>query len=650
MRSTIGLLEDIGLIKSEIKVYLALLELGSSTTGPIVEKSGASSSKIYEILEKLMQKGLASFVIKSGTKYFEAAEPKRLVDYLKEKKSKLKLQEEELKQLIPELELKKNLSKHKSEATIYKGMKGLETAFYEALDTLKPKDEFLVIGVPSRSDKVNRFFVKWNKERGKRRIQSRQLFDESAKGELQTLPENNPASDIRFHPTGVTTPAAVNVLKDRVIIFPSETGKDPLLISINNKEVAESFRAQFEQLWDQDVKIYRGFESVTNRFASMRDELKKGEEYYTLGATYGKRGERLKKWFVEYHKIRVKRGVIAKLLTVSNDHDEVKKTLSPPSDPGMKFAEIKRLPPNFSSPMQITMYKGNKALMLLFSKDMVCFEIESKQLHDNFKNYFDSLWNQETRVVKGLDAIQDIFEDMLQYNHVDLIGARGYFMDYRPEYINAWEKRAIKKGFTMRNIVDVETKGHRVTILPFMKTQYTIPKEFSASSVFWIYGNKVVISNWVEKEPTAVIIENKNLHDVYKKQFEQLWNQETVRYEGIEGMKIAYFDALDATPEGSVTFVYGASITSKETDEILFEYNKERAKKNVKLKIIFNLDAKSSATTRSAKKEFNPLAEIKFIPYSATPTNFEIFPDRVIMSTATKKDPTTIVIKNKEVV
>ena len=37
------ILETIGLTKAEIKVYSALLELGSSTTGPIVEKSGASS-------------------------------------------------------------------------------------------------------------------------------------------------------------------------------------------------------------------------------------------------------------------------------------------------------------------------------------------------------------------------------------------------------------------------------------------------------------------------------------------------------------------------------------------------------------------------------------------------------------------------------
>ena len=90
------LLRNIGLTDSEIKVYLALIELGSSTKGPIVDKSKVASSKIYELLEKLMQKGLASYVIKSGVKYFESAPPLRLLDYIKEKESKLKQQEQQL--------------------------------------------------------------------------------------------------------------------------------------------------------------------------------------------------------------------------------------------------------------------------------------------------------------------------------------------------------------------------------------------------------------------------------------------------------------------------------------------------------------------------------------------------------------------------
>ena len=131
--------------------------------------------------------------------------------------------------------------------------------------------------------------------------------------------------------------------------------------------------------------------------------------------------------------------------------------------------------------------------------------------------------SQKTKVLKGLDAVQNIFKEMLEAGSCDFIGARGYFMDCRPKYVDEWEKRAIKTGFKMRNIVDPEVKGHRITTLPFVETKYTLQKEFSNLSVFWIYGDKVVISNWMEDEPTVIMIENKNLHKMHKKQFELLW-------------------------------------------------------------------------------------------------------------------------------
>ncbi|MFH1455442.1 MAG: helix-turn-helix domain-containing protein, partial [archaeon] len=66
------LLEEIGLTKGEVKVYLTLLKLGSTTTGKIIDEAQISSGKIYEILDKLIKKGLASYIIKDKTKYFSA--------------------------------------------------------------------------------------------------------------------------------------------------------------------------------------------------------------------------------------------------------------------------------------------------------------------------------------------------------------------------------------------------------------------------------------------------------------------------------------------------------------------------------------------------------------------------------------------------
>ena len=57
----------VGLTDGESKVYLALSQLGSSTVGPIVKKSGIAYSNIYDVLDRLTKKGIVSFVIKSKT-------------------------------------------------------------------------------------------------------------------------------------------------------------------------------------------------------------------------------------------------------------------------------------------------------------------------------------------------------------------------------------------------------------------------------------------------------------------------------------------------------------------------------------------------------------------------------------------------------
>src|SRR5687768_16408835 len=98
-------LRELGLTEGEIKVYLALISLGETTSGPLVDQSGVSLSKVYNILDRLATKGLASHVVKQKTKYFKAADPGRILVYLREKEEALRAQERTLKEIIPQLEL-----------------------------------------------------------------------------------------------------------------------------------------------------------------------------------------------------------------------------------------------------------------------------------------------------------------------------------------------------------------------------------------------------------------------------------------------------------------------------------------------------------------------------------------------------------------
>jgi len=175
------ILEDIGLTKSEIKVYLALLELGPSTKGPVVHKSGVASSKIYYLLEKLMEKGLVSYIIRANVKHFEAVPPRKLLDYVEAKKEKVEIQKENLKKILPQLEMRQFIAMITPEARIFRGMGGARTSFNDILTTLKKGEEYYVLGVSTYTQRFERFVINFHKKRAKCSILCKILVNEVAK-------------------------------------------------------------------------------------------------------------------------------------------------------------------------------------------------------------------------------------------------------------------------------------------------------------------------------------------------------------------------------------------------------------------------------------------------------------------------------------
>ena len=80
------ILEDIGLTTAEIKVYLTLLELGSSTAGPIIEKSGLQNAVVHRAFHSLAEKALITTIKEGKINRYQAIEPKQLLNFIEEKK------------------------------------------------------------------------------------------------------------------------------------------------------------------------------------------------------------------------------------------------------------------------------------------------------------------------------------------------------------------------------------------------------------------------------------------------------------------------------------------------------------------------------------------------------------------------------------
>lgn len=239
------ILEELGLTKGEITVYLTLLKLGETTTGKIIKDAQISSGKIYEILDKLMDKGLASYIIKEKTKYFSAASPNRILDYVHEKEKALKLKEEQLKKELPSLLAVSAKGKKAHETRLFRGLKGIQTAIHEALDELTDQDNVLAMGVISKREKYNKLWRDWHRKRIQREIACKILFSEKGTPYFKQI-EKLKLTQVRIL-EGIT-PSAIDVIGEKVLIF--TYGDESSCLVVKNPEIAQSFTTFFHTLWE----------------------------------------------------------------------------------------------------------------------------------------------------------------------------------------------------------------------------------------------------------------------------------------------------------------------------------------------------------------------------------------------------------------
>lgn len=242
----VDVLEDLGLSEAEAKIYLTLLETGSTLAGPIIKKTGLHRGTTYQILQRLIEKGLVSFVIKAGKRYFEATDPNRFLEILKEK-------EEKIQEILPSLIQKRELGKEKQEVNVYSGYKGIKTACENMLEELKEGGEYLDFGVSGLFRVImGSYWDLWQKKKKKYKIKAKCIFDE-------TLKEKNPNllkdyfGEAKFHSQEFKSLTDTMIYKDKVVLF-IWTAKPPIAVIIQNKENADSYRNQFNLMWKHSKK------------------------------------------------------------------------------------------------------------------------------------------------------------------------------------------------------------------------------------------------------------------------------------------------------------------------------------------------------------------------------------------------------------
>jgi sugar-specific transcriptional regulator TrmB len=239
-------LESIGLSKREIRVYIALLELGPTTVGPLQKKSGVPSSKIYEILERLSEKGLVSYIIIRGRKNFQSSDPKKILLIMEQRT-------DQIKKLMPYLESKKILAKENQKVEMFIGIKAMKSMMMGVLSDAKKTENWFGFSTikTSMEESVRRFYT-WQGRFRDKAAKDHLLIPTANKHLFQNLYQEGfdymkKRKTIRF--TKSPLPVDTAVFRDMVIIF--NWDKTPAAIIINNNSLAEQYKDFFKQLWEE---------------------------------------------------------------------------------------------------------------------------------------------------------------------------------------------------------------------------------------------------------------------------------------------------------------------------------------------------------------------------------------------------------------
>jgi sugar-specific transcriptional regulator TrmB len=240
-------LENIGLTQGEVRVYIALFELGETTTGAIIKKSKITGSKVYEILEKLIEKGLVSYVIKEKTKYFQASSPKRLLDYLGKKERELFQDKKDIEGLIPLLESKQKSKEKIQSSQIFEGYEGVKTVFNLILESLKSGEEYYAfsIGDELENEKVKLFFQNYHRKRISRKIKVKII----ANSRRSFFRELSKLKDLQIRYYDNPVPLGVFIFKDYVATLTFR--EKPTAFLIRSQQIADSYKDFFINLWEK---------------------------------------------------------------------------------------------------------------------------------------------------------------------------------------------------------------------------------------------------------------------------------------------------------------------------------------------------------------------------------------------------------------
>ncbi len=242
-------LKEIGFSEGQITVYSAILELGISTLNKIQEKTGIDRRNIYDIINKLIERGIVSYSIERGKRTYQCTNPNNILEEVKKRESALK----EIENQIPQIKSLFENSKPEIRTETFRGNEAIKSVLAEIL---KYKESFWIGGnnfenykaVPSN---LQIWFEHWMKERvaEKHKMHDLVSYGSFLKGLEPNKESKHKKSYYEYKqlPKGMYTPMVIIIFGSKVaqIIW----GVQSFAFVLESNKIKESYMKYFDYFW-----------------------------------------------------------------------------------------------------------------------------------------------------------------------------------------------------------------------------------------------------------------------------------------------------------------------------------------------------------------------------------------------------------------
>jgi len=238
-------LQDLGLSQTEAKIYEALIEMGPSSIPALSLKIQVHRRNVYDVMPKLLKKGLVYQIVESKESVFAPVEPGKLNDLIVERQSRLD-------EILPALTAQFKKTATNEAVYVYHGKEGFKNYLRDILRV--GEDVYFVGAKGGWFDPELQVFVRhFLKKAQEKKIQYRHIFDAEVKTFAPDLLKAL-GKPYKFFPKKYSTTGAIDIFGDHIVTFSGLTLKqitdDVALTVIVNKELADCYRTWFQFMWD----------------------------------------------------------------------------------------------------------------------------------------------------------------------------------------------------------------------------------------------------------------------------------------------------------------------------------------------------------------------------------------------------------------